>query len=103
MLAHSQIQAVRKSLISASGTTVLGPPDSIVDLGTTCLPREIFLDWMNGMSLTTFKGSRYHLLDHNCNNFSNEMAQFLTGKSIPLLHHRFARRSSPRRWDRSCG
>ncbi|OWA54253.1 putative Desumoylating isopeptidase 1, partial [Hypsibius exemplaris] len=71
------------SKVPAPGTTVLGPPDSIVDLGTTCLPREIFLDWMNGMSLTTFKGSRYHLLDHNCNNFSNEMAQFLTGKSIP--------------------
>jgi hypothetical protein len=25
----------------------------------------------------------YHLLEHNCNNFSSEVAQFLTGKDIP--------------------
>ncbi|XP_013408514.1 uncharacterized protein LOC106172383 isoform X2 [Lingula anatina] len=28
-------------------------------------------------------GECYHLLDHNCNTFSNEIAQFLTGNSIP--------------------
>ncbi|GAU94305.1 hypothetical protein RvY_06103 [Ramazzottius varieornatus] len=65
------------------GTLQMGPPDTVVDLGLTGIPFELFLDWMNGMAMTTFKGSRYHLLDHNCNTFSNEMAQFLTGKSIP--------------------
>ncbi|XP_055328540.1 uncharacterized protein LOC129581465 [Paramacrobiotus metropolitanus] len=65
------------------GTTVLGPPDTIVDLGTTALPYEIFMDWLNGAAMTTFKGSRYHLFDHNCNTFSSELAQFLTGKRLP--------------------
>ena len=26
---------------------------------------------------------KYHLFDHNCNTFSNEVAQFLTGQGIP--------------------
>lgn len=26
---------------------------------------------------------KYHLFNHNCNTFSNEVAQFLTGKRIP--------------------
>lgn len=30
-----------------------------------------------------FSGRTYHLLNHNCNNFSNEVAQFLCGVSIP--------------------
>ena len=25
----------------------------------------------------------YHLLEHNCNTFSNELANFLTGNGIP--------------------
>lgn len=29
------------------------------------------------------RGSCYHLFDHNCNTFSNELANFLTGKGIP--------------------
>ena len=30
-----------------------------------------------------FRPEKYHLFEHNCNNFSNEVAQFLTGKKIP--------------------
>lgn len=30
-----------------------------------------------------FSGSSYDLLTHNCNNFSEEIAQFLCGVSIP--------------------
>ena len=30
-----------------------------------------------------FKGERYDLFRHNCNNFSHETAQFLTGGGIP--------------------
>ena len=35
------------------------------------------------MSLIIFRPNRYHLLEHNCNTFSSEVAQFLTGKDIP--------------------
>ena len=30
-----------------------------------------------------FSPSSYHILDHNCNTFSNEITKFLTGRSIP--------------------
>uniref|UniRef100_A0A8D0H296 palmitoyl-protein hydrolase n=1 Tax=Sphenodon punctatus TaxID=8508 RepID=A0A8D0H296_SPHPU len=29
------------------------------------------------------KGESYNLFEHNCNTFSNEVAQFLTGRKIP--------------------
>lgn len=29
------------------------------------------------------RGETYQLLSHNCNNFSNELAQFLCGVSVP--------------------
>lgn len=29
------------------------------------------------------RGDKYNLFEHNCNTFSNEVAQFLTGKKIP--------------------
>lgn len=33
--------------------------------------------------ILVFSGSRYNLFKHNCNNFSNEVSQFLVGVSIP--------------------
>jgi desumoylating isopeptidase 1 len=33
--------------------------------------------------LETYRGEAYDLLQHNCNNFSNELALFLCGNSIP--------------------
>ena len=33
--------------------------------------------------LCRFKGEKYDLFPHNCNNFSHETAQFLTGSGIP--------------------
>ena len=33
--------------------------------------------------LETYRGEAYNLLQHNCNNFSNELALFLCGNSIP--------------------
>ncbi|VTJ89640.1 Hypothetical predicted protein [Marmota monax] len=29
------------------------------------------------------RGEAYNLFEHNCNTFSNEVAQFLTGRKIP--------------------
>lgn len=31
----------------------------------------------------TCSPDKYHLLDNNCNSFSNEVAEFLTGNPIP--------------------
>lgn len=35
------------------------------------------------ISFLWHRGESYNLFEHNCNTFSNEVAQFLTGKKIP--------------------
>uniref|UniRef100_UPI0037E84229 desumoylating isopeptidase 1b n=1 Tax=Semicossyphus pulcher TaxID=241346 RepID=UPI0037E84229 len=63
--------------------TVLGDPLSIVNLGSTEVTPDIFTEHLNSLSESTYRGDKYNLLEHNCNTFSNEVAQFLTGKKIP--------------------
>ncbi|XP_030044382.1 desumoylating isopeptidase 1-like [Microcaecilia unicolor] len=65
------------------GGTLLGPPDAVVDLGSTEVTEEIFLEYLTALGESMFRGESYNLFDHNCNTFSNEVAQFLTGKKIP--------------------
>ncbi|XP_013090292.2 desumoylating isopeptidase 1-like [Biomphalaria glabrata] len=65
------------------GGTVLGNPLEIVNLGQTEIPFDVFMDYLHELSITTYKPESYHLFHHNCNNFSSEVAQFLTGKDIP--------------------
>ncbi|XP_057215151.1 desumoylating isopeptidase 1b isoform X2 [Triplophysa rosa] len=64
------------------GGTLLGMPDSIVDLGNTEVPRDLFLEYLSSLS-GSYSPEKYHLFEHNCNNFSSEVAQFLTGAKIP--------------------
>lgn len=65
------------------GGTVLGAPNTVVDLGTTEVTEEIFMDYLTSLGESTYRGDRYRLFEHNCNTFSNEVAQFLTGAKIP--------------------
>ncbi|KAG7226502.1 hypothetical protein INR49_003823 [Caranx melampygus] len=65
------------------GGTPLGQPNSIVDLGFTEVPEEIFNEYLISLAESTYRGDKYNLFEHNCNCFSNEVAQFLTGKKIP--------------------
>uniref|UniRef100_A0A3B3XS37 palmitoyl-protein hydrolase n=1 Tax=Poecilia mexicana TaxID=48701 RepID=A0A3B3XS37_9TELE len=101
------------------GGTMLGPPDTVVELGETEVTEEIFMDYLSSLGETTyrswgpscpllqrsysrssrdfsvkmmnlkpslaclFRGDRYRLFEHNCNTFTNEVAQFLTGRTIP--------------------
>uniref|UniRef100_A0A8C3PAZ3 palmitoyl-protein hydrolase n=1 Tax=Chrysemys picta bellii TaxID=8478 RepID=A0A8C3PAZ3_CHRPI len=67
----------------APGGTLLGPPDSVVDLGSTEVTEEIFLEYLSSLGESMFRGESYNLFEHNCNTFSNEVAQFLTGRKIP--------------------
>ncbi|XP_069508871.1 desumoylating isopeptidase 1 isoform X1 [Ambystoma mexicanum] len=65
------------------GGTLLGPPDSVVDLGSTEVTVDLFMEYLASLGDSMFCSSSYNLFDHNCNTFSNEVAQFLTGKKIP--------------------
>ncbi|XP_046660887.1 uncharacterized protein LOC124354464 isoform X3 [Homalodisca vitripennis] len=63
--------------------TVLGEPQKKLTLGHTQVPQSVFQDYIRGLGTSTFRGSEYHLLKHNCNSFSNEVSNFLVGVGIP--------------------
>ena len=64
------------------GFTHFGRPLRVLDLGETHLPREVFEEFLVDIA-PRFTMQTYHLLRHNCNNFSDEVAQFLVGEGIP--------------------
>ncbi|TRY77533.1 hypothetical protein DNTS_028246 [Danionella cerebrum] len=65
------------------GCTILGMPDSTVNLGNTEVPQDLFQEYLSSLRESTYRPEKYHLFEHNCNTFSSEAAQFLTGKKIP--------------------
>uniref|UniRef100_A0A3P8ZN40 palmitoyl-protein hydrolase n=1 Tax=Esox lucius TaxID=8010 RepID=A0A3P8ZN40_ESOLU len=65
------------------GGTMLGSPDTVVELGNTEVTEEIFMDYLSSLGESTYRGDKYRLFEHNCNTFTNEVAQFLTGRKIP--------------------
>uniref|UniRef100_A0A9J8A8H7 palmitoyl-protein hydrolase n=1 Tax=Cyprinus carpio carpio TaxID=630221 RepID=A0A9J8A8H7_CYPCA len=65
------------------GGTILGMSDSTVDLGNTEVPRDLFQEYLSSLRESTYRPEKYHLFEHNCNTFSSEVAQFLTGTKIP--------------------
>jgi len=65
------------------GGTVMGQPGSVEDLGETDIPESVFQDYLSNQGRDRFRGDKYDLFHHNCNNFSNETAQFLVGRGIP--------------------
>jgi hypothetical protein len=67
---------------SPTGQTQYGKPCKVVDLGVTHVPMEMFEEFLEEIS-PRYTAETYSLLHHNCNNFSNEVAQFLVGCSIP--------------------
>uniref|UniRef100_A0A8C7FEY4 palmitoyl-protein hydrolase n=1 Tax=Oncorhynchus kisutch TaxID=8019 RepID=A0A8C7FEY4_ONCKI len=66
------------------GGTMLGSPDIVVELGNT----EVTGD-LHGLPVLARRehiqvGDKYRLFEHNCNTFTNEVAQFLTVLSTPF-------------------
>ncbi|KAH7576341.1 hypothetical protein JRO89_XS01G0039400 [Xanthoceras sorbifolium] len=64
------------------GTTPYGTPLRVVELGVTQVPQDVFEIYLQEIS-PRYTAETYSLLTHNCNNFSNEVAQFLVGVTIP--------------------
>mmetsp|Transcript_6369 Transcript_6369/g.19258 ORF Transcript_6369/g.19258 Transcript_6369/m.19258 type:complete len:412 (+) Transcript_6369:45-1280(+) len=68
--------------VDAPNTTPYGLPKQTHALGSTSRTQEEFLSFLRSIG-HRFTVATYHLLDNNCNNFSDECARFLTGKGIP--------------------
>lgn len=67
---------------SLAGKTPYGTPIKVVNLGFTHVPKDVFEMYLQEIS-PRYSAETYSLLSHNCNNFSNEVAQFLVGATIP--------------------
>ena len=51
-------------------------------MGETEVPEEITLEYIDQIRVD-FTPDKYHLLDNNCNTFSNTFCKFLTGRNVP--------------------
>ncbi|KAJ7950416.1 desumoylating isopeptidase 1-like [Quillaja saponaria] len=65
-----------------AGSTQYGTPIRVVELGVTHVPKDVFEMYLQEIG-SRYMAETYSLLTHNCNNFSNEVAQFLVGATIP--------------------
>ncbi|KAF9071216.1 PPPDE putative peptidase domain-containing protein [Rhodocollybia butyracea] len=68
--------------ITAPGRSHHGQPLRVFDLGTTAIDEETFNEYLDEIR-EHYTADKYHLLDFNCNSFTNDCAAFLTGGSIP--------------------
>ncbi|CRH02607.1 conserved protein, unknown function [Plasmodium relictum] len=57
-------------------------PVNIIDMGTTEIYQSHFHEYLNGIQ-KDFTVDKYNLVSWNCNNFTNEVCNFLVGKNIP--------------------
>eukprot|EP01012_Entosiphon_sulcatum_P048660 TRINITY_DN67166_c0_g1_i1.p1 TRINITY_DN67166_c0_g1~~TRINITY_DN67166_c0_g1_i1.p1 ORF type:complete len:219 (+),score=43.52 TRINITY_DN67166_c0_g1_i1:54-710(+) len=64
------------------GRTQYGTPIERVTLGTTHVPPSVFREFLSDAS-PRFTAMTYNLMTHNCNNFSDEVCEFLVGEHIP--------------------
>ncbi|KAK5045534.1 hypothetical protein LTR84_009152 [Exophiala bonariae] len=64
------------------GSTHHGRPMSVVDLGKTELPVDVVEEYVESLE-QVYTPESYDLFLHNCNNFTQDLAMFLVGKSIP--------------------
>eukprot|EP00850_Spirogloea_muscicola_P023562 SM000368S13745 [mRNA] locus=s368:3601:5515:+ [translate_table: standard] len=63
-------------------STQYGRPVKVLELGRTDVPQELFEEFISEIG-PRYTVQTYSLLRHNCNNFSDEVVQFLLGDGIP--------------------
>ncbi|XP_014244434.1 uncharacterized protein LOC106663816 isoform X5 [Cimex lectularius] len=86
---HTGVVVFGREYSFGSGGIAMALPASLdipvqqLKLGTTYLPKDVVDSYIQELGQTEFKGSDYDLLKHNCNNFSDTLAQFLVGTGIP--------------------
>lgn len=84
---------------ASPGQTVAGRPMKFHDIGFTHIPEAVFLDFLQEIS-HRFTPATYSLLKHNCNDFSNEVALFLTGTAIENTSRVYLSLLSALQWDK---
>ncbi|KAF8650336.1 hypothetical protein AX16_005277 [Volvariella volvacea WC 439] len=67
---------------AAPGHSHHGQPLQILDMGETLLDEETFNEYIHEIR-SHYTADKYHLLDFNCNSFTDDCISFLTGGSIP--------------------
>lgn len=69
------------------GRTHHGQPKKIIDLGMTTITKPALLAHVESLR-SSWTANSYHLLERNCNHFSNTLVKYLNGGSIPreILH-----------------
>ncbi|KDR82390.1 hypothetical protein GALMADRAFT_237672 [Galerina marginata CBS 339.88] len=67
---------------TAPGRSHHGQPLQVVDLGETAIDEETFNDYLQEIR-EHYTTDKYHLLEFNCNSFTDDCVGFLTGGSIP--------------------
>jgi hypothetical protein len=64
------------------GQSSHGSPVQVMQLGYTQIPQDIFEEYLQEIQ-PRYTQETYSLMCHNCNNFSEELSQFLLGTGIP--------------------
>ncbi|KAK9458830.1 PPPDE putative peptidase domain-containing protein [Lipomyces oligophaga] len=64
------------------GTTHHGSPLEVVDMGMSSLPADVVQEYISSLT-SIYTPESYDLFMHNCNNFSQDLCQFLVGRDIP--------------------
>ncbi|KAK4047933.1 hypothetical protein OIV83_005117 [Microbotryomycetes sp. JL201] len=68
--------------IMRPGSTHHGQPVKKLDMGTTLIDKDTFMEYIHGLR-EQYTASAYHLLEFNCNTFTNDVLGFLNNRSIP--------------------
>lgn len=63
-------------------TTPYGTPVMVHDMGSTKKGEDSVMAYLYAEAPKFTQGT-YHVLDHNCNNFSDQLCRFLVGRGIP--------------------
>ncbi|KAK5133336.1 hypothetical protein LTR08_007861 [Meristemomyces frigidus] len=66
----------------AAGSTHHGRPMEVIPMGTTHLPLDTILEYLESLK-QVYTPESYDLFAKNCNNFTNDFAMFLVGRGIP--------------------
>ncbi|EIN12585.1 thioredoxin family protein [Punctularia strigosozonata HHB-11173 SS5] len=86
---HTSVVVFGKEIFYGAGISITSPgmshhgkPLQILDMGETSIDEDTFEEYLNEMR-EHYTADKYHLLEFNCNSFTNDCVGFLTGGSIP--------------------